>query len=70
MPLQKTQQGWHKLWIECDSKLVVAAFKSIKLVPWHIRNRWRDGLTYISKMQFQVSHIFREANTSADKLAS
>lgn len=35
------QKGWFKLWLECDSSLVVKAFKDINIFPWCLRNRWR-----------------------------
>lgn len=34
------QRNWSKLWLECDSSLVVAAFNSTDLVPWNLRNRY------------------------------
>jgi ribonuclease HI len=64
------QKGWKKLWLETDSMLVVLAFKSAKVVPWSLRNRWDNCLTIISKMHFFVTHIYREGNHCADKLAS
>lgn len=46
------------------------AFASIKLVPWSLRNRWRNCLYLVSKMSFHVSHIYREGNACVDSLAS
>lgn len=63
------ERGWIRLWLECDSQLVVQAFSSPSIVPWHLRTRWKNCLEMISKMQFRVSHVFREGNTCADKLA-
>lgn len=63
-------KGWHNLWLECDSMLVVSAFSNVSLVPWHIRNRWKNCIYLTRQIQFRVSHIFREDNTCADKLAS
>lgn len=54
------ERGWGKLWIECDFALVVAAYKSFGLVPWGLRN----------KINFINSHIYREGNCCADKLAN
>lgn len=64
------QKGWSKLWLECDSSLVVAAFYCIDLVPWKHKNRWRICLALTKNMLFQVTHTFREGNTYADKLAN
>lgn len=32
------KRGWHNLWLECDSLLVIMAFKSMDIVPWQLRN--------------------------------
>lgn len=63
-------KGWKNLWLECDSQLVVAAFKSSYIVPWKLRNRWFNCLDSIRSMRFYVSHIYREGNTCADRLAN
>jgi ribonuclease HI len=63
-------KGWSQLWLESDSMLVVKAFSSSKVVPWALRNRWDNCLARISNMNFFVSHIYREGNHCADKLAS
>lgn len=63
-------RGWHNLWLECDSKLLVDAFKSEKGVPWKIRNRWRNCLIMTRQMNFLVSHIYREGNSRAHKFAT
>lgn len=63
-------KGWHSLWLECDSMLVIQAFKSINIVLWRLRNRWKDHLYLISRMRFISSDIFRECNTYADKIAT
>ena len=64
-----SQKGWRHIWLETDSMLVTAAFKSIKIVPWHLRNRWQNCLHLCSSMSFFVTHIYREGNHCADKLA-
>ncbi|KAK2662954.1 hypothetical protein Ddye_001528 [Dipteronia dyeriana] len=38
-------------------------------VPWRIRQTWQHCIYQISKMEFQVSHIFREENQVADALS-
>ena len=63
-------KGWHTLWLECDSIWVVQLLSSkSKTVPWKIKHRWLRCLTYISRMNFKVSHIYREGNSVADSLA-
>ena len=64
------QRNWKYLWIETDSMLVTLTFKSSKLVPWHLQNRWDNCIHLISSMAFMVTHIYREDNRCADKLAN
>ena len=63
-------KGWFNFWLETDSKLVLLAFKSISLVPWRIRTRWDNCLSLSRQMNFLVTHIFREGNCCADRLAN
>lgn len=59
---------WPRLWLECDSSSVVHAFKNVSIIPIRLRNRWHNclqhGLTVI------CSHVYREGNCCADKLAT
>ena len=59
---------WNRLWLECDSSSVVHAFKNNIIIPIRLRNRrhncFQHGMTII------CSHVFREGNCCADKLAS
>lgn len=64
------QKGWRKLWLECDSILVVQAFKSDKLVPWQRKNRGLNVVVMSKSMVFIVGHIYCEGNTCAYRLAS
>lgn len=63
-------RGWWSLWLECDSLLVVQSFSNQDLIPWKYKNRWRNCIGLTKKMRFHVSHIHREGNSCADKLAS
>jgi len=63
-------KGWLHLWLETDSMLVFMAFKSLKIVPCHLQNRWSNCLHLINTMQFYVTHIYREGNKCADTLAN
>ena len=64
------QRGWWKLWIETDSALVVLASKNLGLIPCVLRNRWKNCLILLQQMNYVITHIFREGNNFADKLAS
>lgn len=63
------KKGWHNLWLECDSLLVIMTFKSLDIVPWQLRNRWKNCIHLTSCMRFRCSHIFREGIHYADKIA-
>ena len=65
-----SSSNWNYLWLECDSALVVNAFKNKYLIPWKLRNRWEKCLSSVSKMNFVVSHVYREGNCCADLLAN
>jgi ribonuclease HI len=63
-------KGWNNLWLETDSLLVTLAFKSSKVVPWSLRNRWANCMTKAATMNFFVTHVYREGNCCADILAN
>lgn len=50
--------------------MCIKAFDSISVVPWGLRNRWENCLQITYNMQFCASHIYREGNNCADKLAN
>ncbi|PNX57963.1 ribonuclease H, partial [Trifolium pratense] len=60
--------GWQRISIESDSMSALSSFENPSIVPWDLRNRWSNaislGLTVIH------THIFREGNMCADRLAS
>jgi len=58
-----------KLWFECDSALVCAAFNVMTMVSFMLCNRWNTRLT-CGKIRFMISHIFRGGNACTDKLAN
>lgn len=62
-------RGRKHLWLETDSMLVTHAFKSKLVVPWHLRNRWENCLHHASFMSFFITHMYREGNHCADKIA-
>jgi ribonuclease HI len=63
-------RGWNNLWIESDSMVATWALKSPSLIPWQLRNRWESCLQKLNSMNFMLTHIYREGNHCADKLAS
>lgn len=63
-------QGWLSLWIETDSMLVVGYFNKPTSIPWRFTTRWANCLHITSQMNVRISHIYREGNLVADKLAN
>lgn len=53
------EKGWHSLWLECDSNLVIDAFYSYDIVPWHLKIRWKNCKYICQQMRFQATHILR-----------
>ncbi|CAL0306454.1 unnamed protein product [Lupinus luteus] len=62
--------GWLNLWIECDSSMVVGIFNGVISPPWKLQTRWENCRKKLESMNFIISHIFREGNACADKLAN
>jgi ribonuclease HI len=62
------RKGWRNIWLESDSTSALLIFANSLLVPVMLRNRWHNA----RRLGIQVisSHIFREGNCCADKLAS
>lgn len=64
-------RGWHTLWMELDSIAVTQLVNSKSLkVPWYLRTKWVNCLYLLSHMEHKASHIFREGNTAADRIAN
>jgi hypothetical protein len=60
--------SWYNLLIESDSKVALSAFVNPDVVPWDLRNRW-SNCSSLGLVIFH-SHIYREGNICADRLAS
>lgn len=45
-------KNWNYLWIESDSKLACLAFKSPYIVPWKLKNIWKNCLLKLSSIEF------------------
>ena len=63
-------KGFRRIWLECDSSHLCQAFSLFNLIPWYLRGRWRKCIKISKEIDFEVSHIFREGNYYADKLAA
>jgi hypothetical protein len=61
---------WWNLWQETDSMMATLAYKSPSLIPWQLRIRWSNCMVLLKDMNFIMSHVFREGNSLANKLAS
>ncbi|KAI5339698.1 hypothetical protein L3X38_018970 [Prunus dulcis] len=64
-------KGWRKVLVENDSKLIIDCVNNLVLVPWSISLLVQDIQllsSYCEEISFQ--HIFREANFTADAVAS
>ncbi|KAK9288313.1 hypothetical protein L1049_016764 [Liquidambar formosana] len=65
------EKGWHSLWIESDSSAVISSLQNYTFKPpWPLLNEWRNCLSLIKKMNVIFSHIYREGNSIADKIAN
>jgi ribonuclease HI len=60
--------GWRNLWLESDSTSALRIFSNPSLVPIILRNRWYNARNL--RVQVISSHIFREGNCCADRLAA
>jgi ribonuclease HI len=64
-------KGWHNLWLETDSQLVMMAFNSKSMIPWDLRNRWINCLELVKQMIFlKKKHMYRQGNSCADGFAN
>jgi hypothetical protein len=63
-----SRKGWTHIWLESDSTSALLIFMNSLLVPILLRNRWHN----VRNLGIQVisSHIYREGNSCADKLAA
>ena len=63
--------NWNNIWLESDSMYIVNLFNhGIGQIPWSLHNRWLRAVYYAKRLNMVVSHIFREGNSVADRLAS
>ena len=67
-----SSHGLRKVWLETDSGQTVSLLKDKETeVPDFMRSDWCNMLKQIESMEdVVVSHIYREGNTVADKLAN
>lgn len=55
--------------VETDSKLVVKWWDQNDQVPWRSHTYWHEAKLKPSSLVMRISHIFREKNHIADRLA-
>lgn len=67
---QAIDHNWTNMWLEIDSKLVVLAFSKSSIMLWKIRYRWDNCMNQIDNFNFLATHIYREENHCAYKLAN
>ncbi|KAG6420498.1 hypothetical protein SASPL_117029 [Salvia splendens] len=63
-----SDRGWKKLWLESDCTRVVELLYTD--VPEKYEGAWMRALDRLQRMEFRVTHIYREGNRVADALAS
>lgn len=61
--------SWNKLWLKMNSTFVLLALQDSKVVSWNIKTKWLNIMVKVKSMSFFVTHIFREGNQWANKLA-
>ena len=49
---------------------MLLAFKTKKMIPFSLRNRWLNCSQLLLDMNFFVTHIFREGNSCTDSFAN
>ncbi|KAM5580142.1 hypothetical protein ABKV19_009733 [Rosa sericea] len=65
------QFGWRYIWLESDSTSVLACITSSSFSPpWPLRIARLNCLSRIRLMSFYCSHVLREGNTVADRMAN
>ncbi|KAJ4718896.1 Ribonuclease H [Melia azedarach] len=63
--------GWVDLWIESDSSSALSCIQNASYSPpWKLRSLWFSCRRMMDSMRIHYSHIFREGNAVADKLAN
>jgi len=63
-----SSHGWRNIWLKSDSFSALLIFSNPSLVPVMLRNRWHNACTLGT--QIISSHIFREGNCCANRLAN
>ncbi|KAL4178995.1 hypothetical protein AMTRI_Chr13g84980 [Amborella trichopoda] len=63
------RKGFTNVWIECDFFGIILATRS-SLVLWCIQIRWKNAIASLNKISCKISHVYREANATVDKMAN
>lgn len=62
--------GWTNIWLESDSEFAVKVLRSSsESIPWRIKSCWEKYAKIRPNINVFVTHIYREGNSIADKLA-
>ena len=63
--------NWSNVWLELDLMYIVNLFNhGIGKMPWPLCSRWSRAIQYAKRMNLVVSHVYREGNNFANRLAS
>ncbi|KAL3498349.1 hypothetical protein ACH5RR_041081 [Cinchona calisaya] len=68
--LQKCLESHHThVMIDADSQVPINLLTGAASIPWHLDSITRRIMGLLHQANFQLNHIFREANSVTDKLA-
>lgn len=46
------ENDWNRIWLECDSTLVIHVLTKLSIVPWQVRCRWENYLSFCKQIVF------------------
>ncbi|KAM7531423.1 hypothetical protein LguiB_034833 [Lonicera macranthoides] len=63
-------KNWKQIWFELDSLSVVNCMHNPNFSPpWQLSIEWFNCQNKLRRMQYHISHIYREGNQAADALS-
>ena len=60
----------YKVVIESDSIIFIDMVRGKIAIQWRMWKIWKEICSRLSALQFEINHVFREANQVADGLAN